>query len=172
MKQKHLILIGLMGAGKSSIGTRLADLLNREFMDTDALVEEKAGRRIFDIFQEEGEECFRKRETEAVQEAVARSPGVIATGGGSVLTACNRDLLWSQGKVYYLKASIRCLVARVAKSKDRPLLQESDPAMKLEGLLRQRSVFYEQAHRTVEVDDRPVKEIATEIQRDFLKQSS
>jgi len=155
------VLIGFMGAGKSSIGRDLADHLRFRFFDTDAMVEESAGRTIPQIWDEEGEEGFRARESVAVLEACAGTERVIACGGGAVLEIRNYGILKGAGTVVYLRAPAAVLRARVGDGVDRPLLKD---AAAFDRLLAERTPAYEAAaDLIVDTDERTPDELAGDI---------
>jgi shikimate kinase len=141
---RHVVLVGLMGAGKSTVGARLAARLGRPFVDTDEVVEALAGRTIAQIFAESGEAAFRELERTAVADACASpAPLVIACGGGSVLDAHNRSAIKRAGVVVWLRASAAQLAARVGAGDDRPLFASGSPVETLERLERLRAASYE-----------------------------
>lgn len=161
---QSLILVGPMGAGKSTIGKLLASILNLPFSDSDRVIEEKTGADIPWIFDMEGEEGFRLRETAVLSELLIAEPMVIATGGGIVMRDENRALLKGDGVVVYLTASIAQLVERTYKDKKRPLLQVDDPEAKIRELIAQRDPLYtEVADLVVQTDRRSPKAVAQEI---------
>jgi shikimate kinase len=152
---RTLWLVGMMGAGKSTIGPKLARRLGRRFIDTDAEVERAAGRRVSEIFQRDGEPTFRKLEREAV-EACCGEAAVVALGGGAVEPpgACER--LASTGTVIYLRARLPTLLARVHDGGGRPLLAGLQPkaqAERLSELLGRRRDAYESASIVIDTDD-------------------
>ena len=138
----NIFLIGPMGAGKSTIGRRLAAALGKEFVDADQELEERTGVGIPLIFELEGEEGFRKREREMLARLVKRNGIVLATGGGVVLSAENRTHLVQRGFVVYLDAPVDLLVARVARDRHRPLMQTNDPKATMHELMRIRDPLY------------------------------
>ena len=138
----NIFLIGPMGAGKSTIGRRLATALDKDFVDADHALEERTGVGIPLIFELEGEAGFRKRESEMLARLVTREGIVLATGGGVVLSAGNRALLAEHGFVIYLEAPVELLVARVARDRHRPLLQTADPKATMRELVRVRDPLY------------------------------
>lgn len=142
--QRPVILVGMMGAGKTTIGRALARLVGREFVDLDHVLEARCGVRVSLIFDIEGEEGFRKRETQALDQCSLRQNIVLATGGGAVLAEQNRDYLRQRGIVVYLRASADELYKRVARDRGRPLLQTADPKGRLQELLQQRAPLYEE----------------------------
>jgi shikimate kinase len=139
---KNIYLVGLMGAGKSTVGKLLARKLDRRFIDADALIEERCGVKIPVIFEMEGEAGFRKREAQAIKEAVREESIVLATGGGAVILPENRALLSSRGTVIYLHAGPTELWHRTKGSEGRPLLQTGDARQTLENLYRVRDPLY------------------------------
>lgn len=139
---RNIVLIGLMGAGKTTVGKRLAKKLGRPFLDTDHEIESRCGTTISTIFDLEGEEGFRRREARAIAEAMALDGHVITTGGGAVLLAENREAL-KKGFVIYLDADPEQLWMRLKSDSHRPLLANSaDPRATLMGLHRQRDPLY------------------------------
>lgn len=139
---RNVVLIGFMGTGKSSVGRRVADSLGFIFVDTDQIVVELAGKPIPRIFAEDGEARFREWETEALRRCAARDRQVIATGGGIVTQPRNLDLLRETGYVFWLKATPEAVLQRVARNRDRPLLQTDDPLATIRELLTARAEWY------------------------------
>lgn len=139
---ENLILVGMMGAGKTTVGRLLARKLGRTFYDSDHEIEARTGVRIPVIFEIEGEPGFRRRETEELARLTALDRVVLATGGGAVLSKENRALLRSHGTVIYLHAQPRDLWQRTRHDKSRPLLQTADPRAKVEELYRARDALY------------------------------
>ncbi len=161
---QSLILVGPSGAGKSTIGKLLASILHLPFSDSDRVIEEKTGADIPWIFDMEGEEGFRLRETAVLADLLQGEPMVIATGGGIVMREENRRLLKGDGVVVYLTASINQLVERTYKDKKRPLLQVDDPEAKIRELIALRDPLYsEVADLVVQTDRRSPKVVAQEI---------
>ena len=142
MQKTNVFLIGPMGAGKSTIGRLLAADLSMRFIDTDRVIEERTGADIPWIFDMEGEEGFRARESTVLADLVEAEPAVIATGGGIVTREGNCQLMRTTGTVVYLTASIDQLVERTARDKKRPLLQVDNPREKIIELLVQRDALY------------------------------
>ncbi|WP_022653296.1 shikimate kinase AroK [Aquaspirillum serpens] len=138
----NLFLVGLMGAGKTTVGRQLARLTGKTFYDSDHEIEARTGVRIPVIFEIEGEAGFRVRESEMIAELAALPDIVLATGGGAVLDPHNRQILANHGTVIYLRASIDDLLARTQHDKNRPLLQTANPRAKLEALFAQRDPLY------------------------------
>ena len=138
----NLFLIGPMGAGKTTLGRRLASALRRDFVDSDHEIEQRSGVTIPLIFEIEGEAGFRSREKAIVAELTARQGLVLATGGGVVLNPDNRRHLASRGLVIYLHASVEEQLRRTQGDSHRPLLQTADPAAALQALFKQRDPLY------------------------------
>lgn len=161
---KSLFLVGPMGAGKSTVGRCLAQLLGREFIDADHVIEERTGAKIPLIFEIEGESGFRKREAAVLEDFGARADIVLATGGGAVLAESNRRLLRESGTTVYLYAPLEVLLERTAHDRNRPLLQTPDRRKTLEDILRVRDPLYrEVADIVVETSRRPAMSVAREI---------
>ena len=165
MKQpKKIFLVGPMGAGKSAVGRRLARDLHLNFVDSDDEVESRTGVDIPFIFEKEGEDGFRKRESVAIDDLSRMDDVVLATGGGAVVTAENRSHLGGRGFVVYLYTSVDQQVSRTARGRERPLLDGGDPRTILEDLLAVRDPLYREiADLVVETDGRKVKSVADEI---------
>lgn len=169
---KHnIILIGFMGSGKSTVGIRLSYLLRMSVVDTDKLIEKRAGKRISDIFAEEGEEAFRRREKECLQSLMQeKSKKIISTGGGLPLREENREALKKLGYVVYLKASPETIYERVKNDTTRPLLQTENPMQSIQELLTEREPFYQAAADTViSVDGKGFQEIIQEIRLRYYR---
>ena len=159
-----IILVGPMGAGKSTIGKLLASRLRYDFLDTDSLIEERTGADIPWIFDVEGEPGFRERESVVLQEAVKRENCVIATGGGIVLAESNRREIKKCRLVVYLTANIDQLVERTCKDKKRPLLQVDNPEKKIIELIRQRDPLYKEvATDILKTDGRSPKHVVQDV---------
>lgn len=149
-EQRHSVfLIGMMGAGKTTVGRLLAHALGFEFVDADRELEARSGALIATIFSVEGEEGFRRREAALLDELTQRPRIVLATGGGAVLNADTRRHLKERGLVVYLRASGEEIQRRTRNDRSRPLLQTKDPRARIEELLAQREPLYaETAHLT------------------------
>jgi shikimate kinase len=166
MSKSNIFLVGPMGAGKSTIGRVLAFELNRQFRDTDRVIEERTGADIPWIFDMEGEAGFRDRETAVLADLSTEIDLVIATGGGIVLRPENRQLMKDSGFVCYLTASTDQLVDRTSRDKKRPLLQVENPRQKIIDLLEMRDPIYrESADFIINTDKRSPKTVAQEIVR-------
>ena len=138
----NIFFVGLMGAGKTTIGKLLAKKLKKTFYDTDHEIEKKLGVKVSVIFELEGEEGFRKRETQMIDELTSKKDIILATGGGAVLSEENRRLLKERGKVIYLNAKPQHLAKRMAFDKDRPLLQKGNMLDTLNNLYKERHRLY------------------------------
>ncbi len=138
----NIFLIGPMGAGKSTIGRHLAKLLSKRFCDSDQEIEKRTGASIALVFEIEGEAGFRKRETAVLDDLTRASGVVVATGGGSILSQENRQMLRTRGIVVYLDADIDTLTQRTRRSRDRPLLRDGDRREKLEEIMKSREPLY------------------------------
>ena len=138
----RLFIIGPMGSGKSTVGRHLADLLGYGFIDSDAEIETRAGADIPWIFDVEGEEGFRRRETAVLEDLARRSQAVIATGGGAILVPANRDLMARSGVVVFLNVSVAQQLKRTGSGEGRPLLQQGDREETLTNLMAEREPLY------------------------------
>jgi len=162
--RRHVVLVGMMGVGKTTIGRALAARLGRPFVDSDAEVEARTGRTVRELFAADGEAAFRSLESSVLRDALARpEPTVVAAAGGSVLDARNRELMRTAGTVVWLRASPQRLVERVAGGAHRPLL-EQDPAGTLVRLAAEREPLYRRvADVVVDVDDLPVDAVVEHL---------
>ena len=139
---ENIYLIGLMGVGKTTIGKQLAKALQRPFYDSDRVIEDSMGVDIPTIFSYEGENGFREREQAVIRQLTGLSGVVMATGGGSIIRAENREALKSSGFVVYLQCSIDKILYRTRHDTQRPLLRTENPRQRLQTLLTQREPFY------------------------------
>lgn len=164
---ENIILIGFMGSGKTSVGKQLAKRLGYTFQDTDVRIEEKCNKTIRNIFAEEGEEYFRKLETQVIRDLFGEiKHSVLSVGGGLPITEGNGALLKRLGQVVYLKASKETILKRLEGDTSRPLLAGQDAARKVEELLGYREPIYEAAaQHVVETDNKSIDIIITEIIR-------
>jgi shikimate kinase len=145
----NVYLIGMMGAGKTTIGKALANKTGQEFVDTDRLLVERTGVPVATIFEIEGEEGFRRRESAVIAELAGRSGCVVATGGGAALAEENRRLMRASGTVVYLRARLENLWERTRHDTSRPLLATPDPKGTLASLLERRDPLYREAAHVV-----------------------
>ncbi|MBT3205925.1 MAG: shikimate kinase AroK [Gammaproteobacteria bacterium] len=163
MSDQNIILIGPMGSGKSTIGQLIASRLNRDFFDSDYYIEEKTGVNIPTIFDIEGEDGFRARETKALEELTSQKKLVIATGGGSVMRQENQRIM-SDGFIIFLDTSVNQQMARLRHDKKRPLLQTDNPREKLEKLFAERKPIYiDLADLRIKTDRKFARKVASEI---------
>jgi shikimate kinase len=163
--QSNIFFVGLMGAGKTTVGRLLAKALDKTFYDTDHEIEHRTGVRIPVIFELEGEVGFRKREAQMIEELSQQQNIVLATGGGAVLLKENRAFLKSNGTVIYLRANVHELWLRTRYDRNRPLLQKGDARKKLESLFTIRDPLYrEVAHHIVDTGGQPVAQIVHQIE--------
>ena len=161
---RSIVLVGMMGVGKSSIGRRLAARLGVPFVDADAEIEKAAGMSIADIFARHGEADFRSGEARVIARLLDGGPQVLATGGGAVMNADTRAAIKAKGVSIWLSAEFEVLMRRINKRKnDRPLLQTADPAATLRELLVAREPVYAQADLTVQSREVPHDAIVSEI---------
>jgi shikimate kinase len=164
--QRNVYLIGPMGSGKTAVGRRLAALLGKQFIDSDAEIEKRTGVDIRYIFEKEGEARFRERERDVIAELTALEGIVVATGGGVILDPANRERLGMTGTVVYLETTIDTLVRRTKAAKTRPLLMNDDPRAVLERMMLIRRPLYENAaHLRIETTGRQVRAVAADIQQ-------
>lgn len=171
MKTGNIFLVGLMGAGKTTIGKLLAKRLKKTFIDTDHEIEHRTGVRIPLIFELEGEAGFRDREATLIRELTQRQDIILATGGGAILRAENRAALAQNGTVIYLNAKVEDLWLRTQHDKNRPLLQTSNPKAKLTELFVQRDPLYREiADIVITSGQHNVQHAAREVER-RLKES-
>jgi len=160
---KTLVLVGMMGAGKTSVGRRLASTLGVPFRDADAEIELAAGCTINEIFERFGEPAFRAGERKVIARLLAEPPHVLATGGGAFMDADTRTHIHESAISIWLKAPLDLLLERVMRKDTRPLLRNTDSRAALERLLREREPVYAQADFTIESDDGPHETVIRRI---------
>ena len=159
-----IFLVGMMGAGKTSVGRVLAKRLQKSFYDSDQVIEDRTGVKIPVIFEIEGEAGFRVRESTVIDELTELRDIVLATGGGAVLIDLNRDRLRSRGTVVYLRATVRDLLNRTRHDKNRPLLQAADPRARLTELYEKRDPLYrEVAHLIVDTGNQSLTSLVNRL---------
>jgi shikimate kinase len=164
----NIYLVGLMGAGKTTVGRQLAKRMNRRFFDSDHEIESRTGVRVPVIFEIEGEAGFRKRESQMLTELSQEPNLVVATGGGVVLAEENRRCLRDTGVVVYLSAPPAVLFERTRFDRNRPLLQVEDPLARLTELFEQRDPLYrEVAHIVVEGKDGGAAALVQQIEKEL-----
>ena len=160
----NIFLVGMMGAGKTSVGRVLAKRLQKSFYDSDQVIEDRTGVKIPVIFEIEGEAGFRVRESAVIDELTALRDIVLATGGGAVLSERNRERLKTTGTVVYLRASVRDLLNRTRHDKNRPLLQGVDPRARLTELYEKRDPLYrEVAHLIVDTGNQSLTSLVNRL---------
>ncbi|RDV26703.1 shikimate kinase AroK [Alteromonas aestuariivivens] len=163
-EKRNIFLVGPMGAGKSTIGRHLADELHLDFYDSDQEIERRTGADIAWIFDIEGEDGFRKREENVINDLTDLQGIVLATGGGSVVNKAVRNRLSARGIVVYLQTTIDKQVARTQRDKRRPLLQTEDPEQVLRDLAEARNPLYQEvADYVVDTDDQSARAVANQI---------
>ena len=161
---KTVVLVGMMGAGKTAVGTALARQLGVEFRDSDEEIVRAANRTIAEIFERDGEPFFRARETEVIGRLLRGTPCVLSTGGGAFLAEANRQLIHDVGVSVWLRADLELLWQRVRHKTTRPLLRTPNPRETLRELYEGRQPFYAQADIVVEsAAERSVEEMATRV---------
>ncbi|MDE3010974.1 MAG: shikimate kinase [Pseudomonadota bacterium] len=164
----NIFLVGLMGAGKTTVGRALARRLHLEFLDCDQEIEARSGVPVRTIFEVEGEAGFRARESAMIEELSARQGIVLATGGGAVIDPANRRLLHERGITIYLRARVEDLYRRTRHDRERPLLQTADPLARLRELLTVRQPFYEEvAHLILDTGEQGVPRLVNRIEREL-----
>ena len=164
---QNIALIGFMGTGKSSVGQLVAGQLHFAFLDTDHVIETRAGKPISDIFAQDGEPAFRELERTVVTELASRKRTVIATGGGLPVNEANLASLRTHALLICLWASPEKIWERVRGQTHRPLLNEADPLAKIRSLLAAREPFYRQADVLLNTEVRSVKEVAQQVIHQF-----
>jgi shikimate kinase len=166
MRLQNIFLVGPMGAGKSTVGRQLAQALGFRFLDSDQEIQRRTGVDIATIFEFEGEEGFRNRERQVIEDLAQQDNIVLATGGGAVLLAENRQQLAARGLVIYLHCSPEQQYARTARDRNRPLLDTNDPQQKLRDLMAEREPVYRQvADMVVSTERRGTSSVVKEIRR-------
>jgi shikimate kinase len=160
---RSIVLVGMMGSGKSSIGRRLAAALELPFADADTAIEQAAGQTVEEIFKEHGEAYFREGEERVIKRLLAGGPHVVATGGGAVLSAKTRAEFAGNGVTVWLNAPIDLLLQRVSRRDNRPLLKTPDPRGTLARLLSERQAFYAEANLVYQGREGPHEAAVDEI---------
>ena len=161
--RRSIVLVGMMGAGKSSVGRRLAGRLGIPFVDADIEIEKAAGMTITEIFASQGEPYFRAGEARVIARLLEGGPQVLATGGGAFMSADTRTNIRAKGVSVWLRATIEVLSRRIKRRNDRPLLTTADPVETLRRLMDERYPVYAEADLTVESRDVPHEAIVDEI---------
>tara|TARA_Y100000588_G_scaffold353348_1_gene406713 strand:- start:2197 stop:2757 length:561 start_codon:yes stop_codon:yes gene_type:complete len=154
LPDKTIVLVGLMGSGKTAIGRSLANRTGRVFVDSDDEVRRHTGTSIAEMFAHDGEEAFRKEERRIIISLLNNSPHVLATGGGAFLDPCTRKHILSKAISVWLHANLRALLDRVHVTSDRPLLRHGNPQNIMQQLMNERYPIYAKANLTVKTSDR------------------
>ncbi|MEM9502185.1 MAG: shikimate kinase [Pseudomonadota bacterium] len=162
---RPIVLVGLMGVGKSTVGRRLAAMLNRGFVDADDAIEDAAQRNIAEIFEEFGEAYFRDGERRVIARLIDERPGVIATGGGAFVDPETRALILDKAIAVWIDCDVETLVERTSRRNTRPLLRKGNPTAILTQLSNERRDFYAQAQVRVVSEDGPHADTACAIMR-------
>jgi shikimate kinase len=164
---RNIALCGFMGTGKSAVGRMVAEQLHFAFLDTDTVIEARAGKRIAQIFADEGETFFRQLESKIVKELASRDRTVISTGGGLVVDPENMASLKQHAFVVCLWASPEAIYARVKDQNHRPLLKETEPLERIRMLLAERAPFYKEANVLLNTEIRSPREVAQQVLHQF-----
>lgn len=168
--RQNIFLIGPMGAGKTTVGRNIARRLKMEFFDSDREIENLCGVSIPTIFEYEGEQGFRDRETKVIDELSQRSSILLATGGGSVLREENRQILSQRGIVIYLHVNLKEQFSRISNDKNRPLLQTANPKETLRKMMLERAPIYESvADYRVNSNGRNMRNVIDQVMRHLGK---
>ena len=171
MSHRSVVLIGMMGAGKSAVGEGLADQLGYDFIDTDDLIVKEAGKSIAKIFAEDGEPAFRAIEEKVIDRLRGTRSKVIAVGGGAPLSLANRQAFGTIGTSVYLKASAQELYQRIKNDRGRPLMQVENPRSQMAKLLREREDIYEKADITIDTEVLSVDEVVEKLIDELAKRT-
>jgi shikimate kinase len=161
--QRTIVLVGLMGAGKTKIGRRLAARLNLPFFDSDAEIESAAGESIGEIFRNRGEAVFRDGERRVIARLLAQPTHVLATGGGAFMDAATRVAIIRRGVSVWLRADLDVLLARVSRRGNRPLLQRCEPRAVLAALIEQRHPIYAEADLVIDSGEGPAEQTTSRV---------
>lgn len=166
--RRTVVLVGMMGSGKTAIGRALSARLQVPFVDSDAAIEEAAALSIAEIFERDGEAFFRRRETEVLRRLLSGPPGIVSTGGGAFLADQNREAIAQMGIAVWLDADVKTLWDRVRHKDTRPLLRTADPKATLSALFEQRTPIYRLAGLHIPVDEHASIEETTQSVIDAL----
>lgn len=172
LRGRPIVLVGLMGAGKTSIGRRLAEKMGLSFVDADHEIEAAAGKSIADIFIEHGEDYFREGERKVIARLMENGEQVLATGGGAYINAETRARIKAGGVCIWLKADLDLLMRRVMKRNDRPLLRTADPQAVMRKLIEDRYPVYAEADITVECRDVQHTQMVNEVLRAMARKAA
>ena len=161
--QRSIVLVGIMGCGKSTVGKRLAQRLGLEFIDADSEIERAANMSVAEIFAEHGEPYFRSGEERVIARLLSEGPQVLATGGGAFISEATRNEIAEHGLSLWLKVDFETVMARVRRRSTRPLLQNPDPEGTMRKLMAEREPVYAQAALTVTSKDVPHEAVVDQI---------
>jgi len=163
LERSNIYLCGFMATGKSSVGKRLASMLDYDFLDMDTVIEKEAGMSIPQIFSSRGEPVFRRLESDLVHRLAAQSGKVVATGGGTIANPKNLEILKNSGTVITLTADPDTILLRVGSGEDRPMLKGENKAKRIASLMKERSHAYAQADLTVDTSSLSIYAVARHI---------
>jgi shikimate kinase len=163
--KKHIVLIGLPGSGKTTVGRLVAERLHAGFVDVDSVLNRKEGKPIAMIFAEKGEPAFREMERKEMEVALANQPAVLAPGGGWAAQPGALEAARATGYVIYLKTRPETAASRAAPSGTRPVLMGEDPEARMRAIIKEREPFYSQADAKVETDRKTADEVVAEVVR-------
>lgn len=172
--KRPIVLVGLMGAGKSAVGRKIAARLQMPFVDADTEIEEAASMSVSEIFAHYGEEEFRRLEASVMKRLLVEGGTVLATGGGAYMNEATREAVHEHGLCVWLKADIELLMSRVMRRPTRPLLQQDNPRTVMESLIEKRYPVYGEAHIVVQSQDTTKENMAEEViiaVRDFIDET-
>ncbi len=166
--ERHIVLIGMMGSGKTTVGRLLSKILGMSFIDTDEIIEKQEGISIGEIFKTKGEEYFRKVEGEVLENVLKENPSIVATGGGIILSEKNRDLIKEKSIPIFLDGDIETLAERLKRAKDRPLLEGDSIESRLRAIWHKRERFYKEFKNSINTSGLAPIDIAVKIVTQFL----
>ena len=162
-KRQFIVLVGLMGAGKTTLGRRIAPELGLPFIDSDSEVEKAAGCSIGEIFDHSGEKIFRELERDVMVQLLSQNPAVIGSGGGSFMDVNTRNLIRTKGTSIWLRADIDLLYQRAQRRTHRPLLKNDDPRKTLMHLMKERNPIYQEADLIFDITPEPPDKVAKKL---------
>ncbi len=166
--ERHIVLIGMMGSGKTTVGRLLSEILGMSFIDTDEIIEKQEGISISEIFKTKGEDYFREKETVVLNSLLNNKPSIIATGGGIILSSENREMIKKRSIPIFLYGDIETLAERLKKAKDRPLLEGDSIENRLKAIWHEREKFYKEFENSVNTNTLTPLDVAIKIITQFL----